>query len=341
MTDAPSWLPPDQIATTAWPVVGERAPSPDAPAAEAWTLRIQGLVAHAVSYTLAELRALHHADLTLDVHCVTGWSHQAMTFTGLPLAQVLANASPLAAARFVRFVAASERDHDTTLPLPVALAHTWLVQAAEGAPLAQEHGGPLRSVTQGRYFYKSVKWLRTIELLADDPGGYWERVDGYHAQGDPWPGDERYTTGNLTGEALEKFKHSENFRRWHRKTIRRAPLAGWTPRTSALGPLALKGCDLRGAQLAGAELAGANFSLSDLRGADLRGANLRGADLEGARFAGADLRGADLTGAALTATSFFEGHPDRNPAQVEGACFQGVTGLLEAEAAWLNGLGLA
>lgn len=323
-----TWLPPDQIITTAWPVVGERGPGPDAPTPEDWTLTLGGLLA---PRTL-RIADLDHQTLTMDVHCVTGWSHRGMTFGGTPLSQLL---GPLpVTSGWLRFIACSPRHHDTTLPLAYALAHTWIVHSSNGEPLPSEHGGPLRSVTPGRYFYKSIKWLRGIELLADDPGGYWERTDGYHPQGDPWPGDERYTTGNLTGEALEKFKESSNFRRWHGKTIRRAPLAGWIPRTRALGPLALKGCDLRGADFSGAELAGANFSLSDLRGADLRGANLRGADLEGARLAGSDLRGADLTGAFLTAVSFFE---EGAAARVDDACLVGVSGVLEGAAAWLSG----
>lgn len=323
-----TWLPPDQIATTAWPVVGERGPGPDAPTPADWTLTLGGLLTPR-TLTLAEL-SRDPAQLTMDVHCVTGWSHRAMAFGGVPLAHVL---GPIdASGGWLRFTAWSTRHHDTTLPLAYALAHTWLITTAHGEPLPVEHGGPLRTVTPGRYFYKSIKWLRSIELLEEDPAGYWERTDGYHPQGDPWPGDERYTTGNLTGEALEKFKESSNFRRWHGKTVRRAPLAGWTPRTRALGPIALKGCDLRGADFADTDLAGANFSLSDLRGADLRGANLRGADLEGARLAGADLRGADLTGAFLTATSFFD---DTAAARVDGACFEGVSGLLEGAAAWL------
>lgn len=328
MTDA--WLPPDQIATTGWPVVGERAPSADAPAT--WSIEIDGEVAQPQTFALDTLRA-DGRPMTMDVHCVTRWSHRQMGFVGVPLARLLDAATPLPDARFVRMLAWSDRDHDTTLPLAYARAHCWVVWATADGPLPVEHGGPVRIVTPGKYFYKSVKWLRRVSLLARDPLGYWEREDGYHNHADPWPGDERYTTGNLAGPELARFKAAKRYRRWHGRTIRRAPLQGWAPQIQTLGPLALKGCDLRGAQLAGCDLAGANLSLSDLSGADLRGANLRGADLEGARFIGADLRDADLRDTFLTATAFFDA---AGAAQVEGMRWHGAQGMLPDLDAWLR-----
>lgn len=333
MSDGAAWLPPDQIVTTGWPVVGERAPAADAP--DTWPLIVDGAVTQALTIPPAEWRSFD-ATLRMDVHCVTRWSRQGMRFHGRPLATLLDAAGPTADARFVRFEAWSDRGHDTTLPLALARAQTWIVHGANDAPLTREHGGPLRSVTPGRYFYKSVKWLRRIELLADDPLGYWERVDGYHNGADPWPGDQRYITGNLTDADLTRFRAARRYRRWQGKTIRRAPLLGWAPITRELGPLSLKGCDLRGAQLAGCDLEGANLSLSDLSGADLRGANLRGADLEGARFIDADLRDADLRDTFLTATAFFDA---TGSARVDGARFAGAQGMLESLAAWISASG--
>lgn len=332
MSDA--WLPPDQIATTGWPVVGERAPGVDVPAR--WPITIDGLVEAPREVDLAWVRAWRET-LCMDVHCVTRWSHRGMTFEGLPLARLLDMVRPQPTATVVRFGAWSTRDHDTTLPLDVARAQCWIVHRADGADLTTPHGGPVRVVTQGRYFYKSLKWLRQITLLDADPLGYWERTDGYHNHADPWPGDERYITGNLTGADLARFKAATRYRRWHGKTIRRAPLRGWAPSVRALGPLALKGCDIRDAQLAGCDLAGANLSLSDLRGADLTAADLRGADLEGAVLIGADLRGADLRETALTATAFFDATA---AAQIKGARFDGAFGMLDTLRDWLRARGV-
>ena len=66
-----------------------------------------------------------------------------------------------------------------------------LVTHADGEPLSPEHGWPLRPVVPGRYFWKSAKWLRAIELSSIDQLGFWERY-GYHNDADPWK-EERYS----------------------------------------------------------------------------------------------------------------------------------------------------
>ena len=43
----------------------------------------------------------------------------------------------------------------------------------------------------GKYFWKSAKWLRGIELSSSiDKPGFWERY-GYNNNADPWK-EERY-----------------------------------------------------------------------------------------------------------------------------------------------------
>ena len=60
-----------------------------------------------------------------------------------------------------------------------------LATHADGEPLTTEHGWPLRLVVPGKYFWKSAKWLRGIELVAEDQPGFWERL-GYHNEADPF-----------------------------------------------------------------------------------------------------------------------------------------------------------
>ncbi len=61
---------------------------------------------------------------------------------------------------------------------------------ADGEPLTPDHGYPLRLVIPGKYFWKSAKWLRGIELSSVDKPGFWERY-GYNNNADPW-NEERY-----------------------------------------------------------------------------------------------------------------------------------------------------
>lgn len=317
-------------------MVGETAPLPgwDAQTAQ---IEIVGLV-EPRRWSLAELLELPQQTLTTDIHCVTGWSRADLHFTGVRLADVLARGRVDPSARFARFVAHSARAHDTSLPLDLALAQTWIVHAVDGAPLPAEHGGPLRTVTPGRYFSKSLKWLARIELLAEDRPGYWERESAYHNGADPLA-EERFDVSRSTPrEEVARFRAADDFAPWRGRILLRARLGGWTPRSLDLSGLALKGCSLRGAQLAGANFRGANLSLSSLEGADLRGCDFTGADLEGASFAGADLRGAILVDAACSATRFFRDFSNgrRLAARIEGLRVERLGGLLEDQAAFLH-----
>jgi DMSO/TMAO reductase YedYZ molybdopterin-dependent catalytic subunit len=331
-------LPPGQALTGKFPLVGERDTSA-VPPLEDWRLIVDGLVEPPLELSWDEVLALPQRELEADIHCVTGWTHLGMRFTGLPLADLLATRGVrvLPEARFVRFVAYSPRAHDTSLPVERALAETWLAHSWGGAPLTPEHGGPLRTVTPSRYFYKSLKWVHRIEFLAADRPGFWERTSSYHNNADPWPGDERYTTGSHDPEEIERFRNAASYVPWRgpKKILLGVDLYGWSPATRDLGDLYLKACDLRGARLDGADLRGANLTRSDLAGATLRGADLRGADLEGVSFLGADLTGADLRGAFLSATRFV-GEDRTDGAKIDGLRWSEDAELLEDQEIYLR-----
>ena len=320
-------LPPGQIETKRFPVVGERAPSPEI---DDWALTIAGLVAAPVTMTLDDYLALDHREMTFDIHCVTSWTRRNSTFTGAPLAEL---ASPLREAHFVSFTAYSERGHHTSLPVDEALAHSWVVHEFDGMALTVEHGGPVRVVTPGKYFYKSIKWLRSIEFLARDRPGWWEVNSSYHNNADPMTGDQRFTTGSLRPEQLARFMEATNLDKYRGRAMIGLDLRAWAPGTSDLRRLYLKNCDLRGLDLSGADLRECNLSLSNLTTASLTGADLSGSDLEGADFTAADLTDADFSGTALSATRF-------DDAAVTGARFDGAWGLLEDQAFYLRSQGV-
>lgn len=60
------------------------------------------------------------------------------------------------------------------------------------AKFVMVQAGPLRLVVPRLYFWKSAKWVRGLELMAMDRGGFWER-NGYHNHADPWK-EERYSS---------------------------------------------------------------------------------------------------------------------------------------------------
>ena len=80
----------------------------------------------------------------------------------------------------------AEGGYTANLPIADVSGDDALVAYAFGdEPLEPAHGYPLRSLVPHLYLWKSVKWLRGIELVTEDRPGFWER-NGYHDRGDPW-----------------------------------------------------------------------------------------------------------------------------------------------------------
>jgi hypothetical protein len=280
--------------------MGERGPrADDSP----WQVSLGGAVRRPCAFSLDELRGSPQIDMTVDVHCVTRWSRPQVRFRGIPLAALVERAGPMPEARFVSFVARSDRRHSTSLVLADALALGALVTLEmEGEPLRAERGGPVRMVVPGRYFYKSLKWLERVELLVLDRLGYWESTAGYHNTADPWR-QQRYMAEGISPAEARRILDTRDIRGKHLLSLRAGERS--LPGLAAQDAL-LRDADFRGCNLDHANFDRANLTNAHFQGASLRGASLRGADLEGADFSGADLRGACLAGASLLGASFFD-----------------------------------
>ena len=330
------WPAPGQVETRKFPVTGERAPTPEGLDPAVWRLEVAGCVVRPLTLAFGDVLALPQEAGEVDLHCVTGWSRRRARFCGTRLRHLLEEAGVLPEARFVRFEAYSARGHDTTLPLDVVRADTWLVHTLEGRPLEVEHGGPLRTLTPSRYLYKSLKWVHRIELLAEDRRGFWERDQGYHNEADPWR-EQRYVAGDLETGELESLRRGLRLGPFRGRLVLGADLAGWEPVDRDLRDLVLKNTDLSGARLAGVDLRGANLCMSNLAGADLSGADLRDVDLEGVRLAGADLSRADLRGASMIALQIHVPGRPETAASVTGMRWSAPgDGLLEETEAFLR-----
>jgi DMSO/TMAO reductase YedYZ molybdopterin-dependent catalytic subunit len=183
----PARLPPGQYLTEKWPVLhAGSVPKTDL---ATWTFRVFGEVESPVELTWEQFTALPRHSTTQDIHCVTRWSRFDATFSGVHWRTLAELARPKPTARFV--VAHAEHDFTSNVPLAsLEDENALLALEADGEPLTEEHGWPLRLVIPGKYFWKSAKWLRGIELLGDDRPGFWERY-GYHNDADPWH-EQRY-----------------------------------------------------------------------------------------------------------------------------------------------------
>ncbi len=182
-------VPPGQELTEKWPVL--HYGSVPRVNLDTWDFRIVGLVEQPLTLSFAEFTALPRTTRLNDIHCVTRWTKLDNNWDGVSVKEVLSRVRLKPEARFVMIhaeqgftanLALEEFDREANL---FAFKHN-------GQELAPEHGWPMRLVVPHLYFWKSVKWVRGLEFIAQDAPGFWER-NGYHMHGDPWT-EERYSS---------------------------------------------------------------------------------------------------------------------------------------------------
>jgi len=184
----PARLPPGQYLTEKWPVLhAGSVPETDL---ATWDFTVGGEVEEPLSLNWGEFQELPTIEVTMDIHCVTRWSRFDTSFRGVHWRELAKLVKPRPSARFV--VAHAEAGFTSNVPLAaIEDEQALLAYEADGEPLTPEHGWPLRLVVPGRYFWKSAKWLRGLELRATDQPGFWERY-GYHNDADYWK-EQRYS----------------------------------------------------------------------------------------------------------------------------------------------------
>ncbi|HXZ12912.1 MAG TPA: sulfite oxidase-like oxidoreductase [Candidatus Sulfotelmatobacter sp.] len=180
-------LPPGQSLTLKWPVLHE-GPVPRFDP-KTWDFRVTGLVEKPVWLGWEEFTRLPMKEVVVDMHCVTRWSRFDVRWEGVPFTEVAKLAQVKPQAKYVMIHA--DTDYTTNVPLADLMRPTTLFALKEnGEPLPPEHGYPVRLVVPHLYAWKSAKWVRGIEFMAEDAPGFWEQ-NGYNMYGDPFK-EERY-----------------------------------------------------------------------------------------------------------------------------------------------------
>jgi DMSO/TMAO reductase YedYZ molybdopterin-dependent catalytic subunit len=182
-------VPPGQyLVGDRWPILTYGATPAFDP--ESWDFTVSGLVENPLSYTWEEWNDLPTVEVKADMHCVTSWSKLDNVWRGVPAKTILEMADPKPDARF--FSVFCDGGYTTNAPLEELFEDDALFATHHnGEPLEPGHGYPMRLVIPRLYAWKSAKWVRGIELLAEDKQGFWEN-NGYHNYGDPWQ-EQRYS----------------------------------------------------------------------------------------------------------------------------------------------------
>jgi DMSO/TMAO reductase YedYZ molybdopterin-dependent catalytic subunit len=143
-----------------------------------WRLEVDGLVERKLSLSYDMLLRLPRAAQVSTFHCVTGWTVDNVHWAGVRLKHLLELAQPLPEAKALRFVSMEVPYTDSLTLQQALLPDVMLAYELGGTPLSRPHGAPARVVIPEMYGYKGVKWLTRIELVAEQPTGYWEGL-GY------------------------------------------------------------------------------------------------------------------------------------------------------------------
>lgn len=187
MAGGTSRVPPGQFLTDKFPVL-TYGPTPRVDLKE-WKFHVLGLVEAPFTLTWEEFMALPKIQVVADFHCVTQWSRLNNEWEGVSFREVMKLAKPKPEAKFVMVF--SDLGYTTNLALEDLMEENVLfAYRHDGNDLEPDHGWPLRLVVPKLYGWKSAKWVRGLDFMAEEKPGFWEDR-GYHMRGDPWR-EERY-----------------------------------------------------------------------------------------------------------------------------------------------------
>lgn len=177
-------------------------------AADVGALALAGLFERGGVLTMPQLLAMPQKTVRVTLECAGNgrgqlaprypsvpWLEEGVStaeWTGVPLRFVLERAGLRTSARELVFHGADrgfdagvEHHFARSLVLAEAMRDDVLVaHAMNGAPLAPQHGAPLRLVVPGWYGMASVKWLRAIEAIDRAFDGV-QQARSYHFRRDP------------------------------------------------------------------------------------------------------------------------------------------------------------
>ena len=177
--------PPGQYLTEKFPVL-TFGPTPRIDM-DTWRFRVFGLVEEELELDWSSFVSVDRTTVDAEFHCVTQWSRLDNTWEGVAFNELIQLVSPRPQAKFV--MVHCYGGYTTNLALDVLQDRDVLfAHRHDGAPLAPEHGGPLRLIVPKRYGWKSAKWVNGLEFMVEDAPGFWEER-GYHMEGDPWKED--------------------------------------------------------------------------------------------------------------------------------------------------------
>ena len=155
-----------------------------------WKLEVGGLVKNPVTFDMGALLKMRLVERIYRMRCVEGWS-MVIPWIGFPLRDLLQQAEPSAAAKFVAFesyydVAQMPDSGSAGIPLPYVeglrldeAMHplTLMATGLYGKSLPNQNGAPVRLVVPWKYGFKGIKSIVKITLTDRQPPTTWSNAN--------------------------------------------------------------------------------------------------------------------------------------------------------------------
>lgn len=135
----------------------------------------------ALALDMAAIKALPRVEMVTELKCIEGWS-TIVHWAGARFADFVAHYAPQQEnGQLPKYVGMQTPDGRYFVGMDMASAmhpQTLLCYEMNGAPLADDHGAPLRLVTPVKYGIKHIKRIGAIRFTNERPIDYWA-VLGY------------------------------------------------------------------------------------------------------------------------------------------------------------------
>jgi DMSO/TMAO reductase YedYZ molybdopterin-dependent catalytic subunit len=170
---ADTGLPPGQYRTDGFPRfgVGLDRPPPEVPSNP--VIEIAGAVTTPFPLLVADLARLARREVTVDFHCVAGWSARNLRWEGVAfetLYRDFIEPSLPADASITHVVFEGLDGYRSIVLIEDALSDDVLIaDHLNGVALDGDHGAPVRLVSPSQYGYVSTKHLCRIEVHTSEP----------------------------------------------------------------------------------------------------------------------------------------------------------------------------
>lgn len=148
--------------------------SPSVPIAPAgWQLKVGGMVAREMAFSVEELQRMPRTDTRVRHHCVEGWSAVA-SWHGVRVSEIARIVGADPQAQFVEFRSFDSGYSSSWDRASACHPQSILAWGKNGKDLTPAAGAPLRLYASVKLGYKMVKYLTEVRFLDRRTGGYWE-----------------------------------------------------------------------------------------------------------------------------------------------------------------------